>query len=73
MPRSPLPIDPVHRLSILDVDGKADPKLLPDIPREQLLRMYRTMFLSRRLDEAMLRRQRQGQMGTFAPASVKSP
>jgi pyruvate dehydrogenase E1 component alpha subunit len=69
MPRSPIQIDAVPRLSVLDVDGKADPKLLPDVPPDRLLSMYRTMFLSRRLDEAMLRRQRQGQMGTFAPAS----
>src|SRR5262245_9999316 len=69
MPRTPLPIDPIPRLSVLDENGKADPKLVPEIPPDKLLAMYRTMFLSRRLDEAMLRRQRQGQMGTFAPAS----
>ena len=68
MPRTSIPIDPIHHLSVLDEHGKVDRKLLPAIPPEKLLRMYATMVRSRRLEESMLRRQRQGQMGTFAPA-----
>src|SRR5262245_14019000 len=68
MPRKSLPLEPVPSLSVLGEDGKADRKLLPEIPRDRLLAMYRTMVRSRHLDEGMLRRQRQGQMGTFAPA-----
>jgi pyruvate dehydrogenase E1 component alpha subunit len=68
MPRKPIQIDAPTYLSILDEDGKADKKLLPDLSTETLLQMYRTMVRSRRLEESMLRRQRQGQMGTFAPA-----
>ena len=49
MPRKPISLETVTQLSILDEDGKVDRKLLPDIPTEQLLRMYRTMVRSRRL------------------------
>src|SRR5436189_2813443 len=68
MPRKNLPLDSVTHLSILDEDGRADRKLLPDVPPEKLVAMYRTMVQSRRLEEGMLRRQRQGLIGTFAPA-----
>jgi pyruvate dehydrogenase E1 component alpha subunit len=68
MPRKPIALEPVPSLSILDEAGRADAKLVPEIPPDKLLAMYRTMVRSRRLDETMLRRQRQGQMGTFAPA-----
>jgi pyruvate dehydrogenase E1 component alpha subunit len=68
MPRKTIATEPITHLSILDEAGQADRKLLPDIPPEKVLAMYRTMVRSRRLEESMLRRQRQGQMGTFAPA-----
>jgi pyruvate dehydrogenase E1 component alpha subunit len=68
MPRKPIALDSITSLSILSEDGKVDRKLLPEIPTEKLLRMYRTMIRSRRLEESMFRRQRQGQLGTFAPA-----
>jgi pyruvate dehydrogenase E1 component alpha subunit len=57
----------VEHLSILDSDGTLDPALEPDIPGEDLRRLYRSMLLGRRLDERMLRLQRQGRIGTFAP------
>ena len=68
MPRKTIPVEPVTYLSILDEAGNADRKLLPEIPAETCVAMYRAMVRSRRLEESMLRRQRQGQMGTFAPA-----
>jgi pyruvate dehydrogenase E1 component alpha subunit len=68
MPRKTIPVEPITYLSILEESGQADRKLLPEIPRDKVLAMYRTMVRSRRLEESMLRRQRQGQMGTFAPA-----
>jgi pyruvate dehydrogenase E1 component alpha subunit len=68
MPRKTLPLDTVTYLSVLDADGKADRALLPDVPSGRLVEMYRTMVRSRRLEESMLKRQRQGQIGTFAPA-----
>ena len=57
----------VTELSILDVDGHADPDLEPQLDNDELIRLYRFMVLTRVLDERMIRMQRQGKLGTFAP------
>ncbi|HEX6211471.1 MAG TPA: pyruvate dehydrogenase (acetyl-transferring) E1 component subunit alpha [Methylomirabilota bacterium] len=68
MPRTILePRFQVEYLSILDSDGNLDASLEPDLSGEDLRRLYRTMLLGRRLDERMIRLQRQGRIGTFAP------
>ena len=68
MPRTALePRFQVEHLSILDSDGAIDAALEPDLSPEVLLRLYRGMQLGRRLDERMVRLQRQGRIGTFAP------
>src|SRR5882672_7191037 len=68
MPRTLIePQFPTERLSILDGDGKLDAKLEPRLAPEDLKRLYRAMVLGRRLDERMLKLQRQGRIGTFAP------
>jgi pyruvate dehydrogenase E1 component alpha subunit len=68
MPRTRVePRFQVDYLSILDSDGTLDDALAPDIPADDLKRMYRAMLLGRRLDERMVRLQRQGRVGTFAP------
>src|SRR5262244_193197 len=68
MPRTPLePRFAVEYLSILDSDGNLDTALEPDIASDELKRIYRAMLLGRRLDERMVRLQRQGRIGTFAP------
>jgi len=68
MPRTQIePQFPTERLSILDSDGKLDAKLEPKLSRDDLKRLYRAMVLGRRLDERMLKLQRQGRIGTFAP------
>lgn len=69
MPRSDLEV-PVRleRLSILGEDHSVDEDLVPDLDDEVLRRMHRTMLLSRRFDERLLTLQRQGRIGTFAPA-----
>jgi pyruvate dehydrogenase E1 component alpha subunit len=68
MPRTPLePRFTVEYLSILDSDGNLDTALEPDLGGDELKRMYRAMLLGRRLDERMVRLQRQGRIGTFAP------
>src|SRR5512143_2762032 len=68
MPRTQIePQFPTERLSILDSDGKLDLKLEPKLSGEDLKRLYRAMVLGRRLDERMVRLQRQGRIGTFAP------
>jgi pyruvate dehydrogenase E1 component alpha subunit len=68
MPRTRLePRFQVEYLSILDSEGNLDAALEPDLPEDELKRIYRTMVLGRRLDERMVRLQRQGRIGTFAP------
>jgi len=68
MPRTSIePQFTIEHLSILDADGNLDSALEPPIPPEELKRLHRTMLLARRFDERMLRLQRQGRIGTFAP------
>ncbi len=68
MPRTLIePQFTVEHLSILDSDGHLDAALDPRIPADELKRLQRTMLLARRFDERMLRLQRQGRIGTFAP------
>jgi pyruvate dehydrogenase E1 component alpha subunit len=68
MPRTPLePRFAVEYLSILDSDGNLDAELEPEIPAATLKALHRAMLLGRRLDERMVRLQRQGRIGTFAP------
>jgi pyruvate dehydrogenase E1 component subunit alpha len=68
MPRTILePQFAIEYLSILDSDGNLDTTLEPELSPEDLRRLYRAMLLGRRLDERMLRLQRQGRIGTFAP------
>jgi pyruvate dehydrogenase E1 component alpha subunit len=68
MPRTLIePQFTVEHLSILDSDGRLDAALEPEIAADELRRLHRTMVLARRFDERMLRLQRQGRIGTFAP------
>src|SRR5215470_11311745 len=68
MPRTPLePRFTVDYLSILDAEGTLDASLDPRLSGDELKRLYRAMVLARRLDERMVRLQRQGRIGTFAP------
>jgi pyruvate dehydrogenase E1 component alpha subunit len=68
MPRTTIePQFTVEHLSILDSDGNLDSALEPEIAPEEIKRLYRAMLLGRRFDERMLRLQRQGRIGTFAP------
>jgi pyruvate dehydrogenase E1 component alpha subunit len=68
MPRRPLaPPGVIETLSVLDADGRLDEALDPRLSPDELRRLYRAMLLGRRLDERMLRLQRQGRIGTFAP------
>ncbi|HEX7216043.1 MAG TPA: thiamine pyrophosphate-dependent enzyme, partial [Methylomirabilota bacterium] len=68
MPRTNIePQFTVEHLSVLDADGNLDSAVEPPIPPDELQRLYRSMVLARRFDERMLRLQRQGRIGTFAP------
>jgi pyruvate dehydrogenase E1 component alpha subunit len=68
MPRKKVKIStPVDYLSILDEKGKLDKNLEPKIDDALLIKLHRTMILTRRFDERILSLQRQGRIGTFAP------
>src|SRR5512142_1953307 len=68
MPRKEIDIPyRVEYLSVLDENGKLDKDLEPEIGDDLLLKLYHGMVLGRRFDERMLRLQRQGRIGTFAP------
>ncbi|HUU83903.1 MAG TPA: pyruvate dehydrogenase (acetyl-transferring) E1 component subunit alpha, partial [Phycisphaerae bacterium] len=68
MPRKPVTIAPkVEYLSVLDEHGQADQTLDPQLDDDSLLRLYRTMLLTRRVDERAINLQRQGRMGTYGP------
>src|SRR6266436_2966445 len=68
MPRIALePRFQVEYLSILDSDGNLDTALEPKLADTDLRSLYRSMLLGRRLDERMVRLQRQGRIATFAP------
>ena len=56
------------QLQILDPKGKiVEPSLEPNLPKETLLKMYKTMTLGRVADVRALQFQRQGRMLTYAP------
>src|SRR5260370_7812032 len=68
MPRTPLePRFTVEYLSVLDAEGNLDSALDPGLPPSELKPPYRAMLLARRLDERMVRLQRQGRIGSSAP------
>ena len=58
---------PDDRVQILDAEGQVTaPDLLPDLPDERLVDMFRDMRFCRRFDERMISLQRQGRLGTYA-------
>lgn len=70
MPRKKIEIaQNIEYLSILDENANVDKALEPKIEPATLKKMYRYMLLGRRLDERMLKMQRQGRMGTFPQSS----
>jgi pyruvate dehydrogenase E1 component alpha subunit len=68
MPRNTINIpDKIEYLSILNEKGELDVSLEPHIPEELLLKLHRTLLLSRKFDERLMNLQRQGRIGTFPP------
>jgi pyruvate dehydrogenase E1 component alpha subunit len=59
----------ISYLQVLDEHGNLDEELEPELDEEQLIRAYRAMVLAREVDQRMLKLQRQGRMGTFAPTT----
>jgi pyruvate dehydrogenase E1 component alpha subunit len=70
MPRTPieLPVK-LEYLSILDKNAEVDSKLEPKIEARMLKDMFLWMLYARRVDERLLKLQRQGRIGTFPQAS----
>lgn len=68
MPRETMRIaEKIEYLSILNDQGHLDGELEPAIEAAELIKLYDTMLLARRLDERLLDLQRQGRIGTFPP------
>jgi len=58
----------VKHLHILDEKGKCNEKIRPKLTRADIKKMYELMVVSRVFDEKALTLQRQGRIGTYAPA-----
>ena len=52
-------------LQVIRADGQFDPKIEPDLSREDLLKMHRFMLTVRRFNEKGMSLQRQGRVGFF--------
>ncbi|MBT8406762.1 MAG: pyruvate dehydrogenase (acetyl-transferring) E1 component subunit alpha [Deltaproteobacteria bacterium] len=59
----------ISHLQVLDENGNLDEELEPELSSAELIRGYRAMVLAREVDQRMLKLQRQGRMGTFAPCT----
>ena len=70
MPRTPIELPyKLEYLSILNENGEVDSKLEPKLDAKKLKDMYFWMLYARRVDERLLKLQRQGRIGTFPQAS----
>lgn len=56
----------IPRVEVMDPAGTVDAALMPDLTPEQIRELYATMVTTRKLDDRMLKLQRQGRIGTFA-------
>ena len=65
MPKTIIDTFSVTRLEILDTEGNADEALLPPLSREDTLRLYELLVLSRAFDGRALSLQREGRIGTY--------
>jgi pyruvate dehydrogenase E1 component alpha subunit len=71
VPRTEIPLEnKVEYLSVLSETGELDSALEPDyVPEKDLQKLYKTMLLTRMLDERCLHMQRQGRIGTYGPCT----
>ena len=66
MPRKPIDVPlQIEYMSILDENGVVDKELEPKLEAKKLKEMFRGMLYARRVDERLLKLQRQGRIGTF--------
>lgn len=59
----------VKYMQVLDEDGNLDAALEPKLSEDQLVRLFRAMWIAREADQRMLKLQRQGRTGTFGPCT----
>src|SRR3989338_3260935 len=57
----------VPYIHVMDESGNVDKNLMPALDAEAVKAMYRVMVLARTLDETMLKLQREGRCGVYAP------
>ena len=57
----------VEYLQVLDENGKVDKKLEPKLSKEDLIKLYKNIVLTKTFDDIGLKLQREGRMGTYAP------
>jgi len=67
MPRTKVYEAVTERLEILDIEGRVDSALMPEIDPSRTRDLYRDMVLMRTFDTKALKLQRQGRMGTWPP------
>ncbi|MRR33522.1 pyruvate dehydrogenase (acetyl-transferring) E1 component subunit alpha [bacterium] len=65
MPRTVIETFSVKRLDILDVEGTVDEALMPPLSRDDIIRLYELLILSRTFDDRALSLQREGRIGTY--------
>src|SRR6476659_3391704 len=54
---------------VLNEDNSVDPKKEPKLSKDQLIKMYRNMALTRAYDERGMMLQRQGRIGFYLPST----
>ena len=59
--------------SVLNEDGSANADRMPNIPREDLLKLYRAMVKTRAFDQRMITLQRQGRCSSAGRCSETPP
>ncbi len=67
MPRTTVYEAVTQRLEILDLEGRVDVELMPELDPNRIIEFYRNMVLMRAFDNKALKLQRQGRMGTWPP------
>lgn len=55
-------------LRILDEEGNVEKGLMPKMPKNLMLKAYRTMLLTRLADDKAVKLQRQGRLGAYPPS-----
>ncbi len=67
MPRESMKFE-IEIMSVLDENGHADENLMPAVSGEHIKVMYEAMLFARLVDDRLLKLQREGRCGTYAPS-----